>query len=75
MMKIILSLALFYYVQVFNLDGFEYSFENWTVRRIKKNEEFQGFEASVGKKKSFKVRLGLDRRLKYDDVTINLIIN
>ena len=51
MMKIIVSLALFYYVQVFNLEGFEYSFENWTVRRIKKNEEFQGFEASVGGKK------------------------
>ena len=29
-------------------------------QKNKKNEEFQGFEASVGKKKSFKVRLGLD---------------
>lgn len=51
MMKIIVSLVLFYYVQVFNLEGFEYSFENWIVRRITKNEDFQGFEASVGEKK------------------------
>ena len=73
-MKIIVSLALFYYVQVFNLEGFEYSFENWTIRRIKKNEEFQGFEASVGGEK-IEVILGLDRRFKYDDIMIKLIIN
>ena len=71
MMKIIVFLALFYYVQVFNLEGFEYS---WTIRRIKKNEEFQGFEASVGGEK-IEVILGLDRRFKYDDIMIKLIIN
>ena len=74
MMKIILSLALFYHVQVFNLEGFEYSLENQTVRRIKKMKSFKVLRLVLGKK-SFKVRLGLDRRLKYDDVMINLIIN